>query len=467
MDKKDLRIKELELENVQLKQENASLKQEVNDLRAQLSLLLSRIEELERRLGLNSSNSSKPPSSDGLRKSSKSRSTRDSNSNKFGGQVGHKGDTLKQTDNPDTTLKYDPTNCDVCGNSLENVAETDVIEKQEIDIIAKKHVTTHKASVKICNCGRKNIGAMPEQIKAPVQFSANVRAVSVYLANQFISKNRIEKLFQDLFGISISDTTLMSFDEECADKLTLFNEAVLEAIKNAYIKHLDETGMRVASKTEWVHVISTTLLTYYRVDEKRGSLLTGIIGKIVHDHWKPYFTLDNVIHVLCNAHHLRELRALIEFDKELWAQNMYNLLKNASQLVNASSEKQQDISNQYDQIIKSGLEYHEGLEPLKAGSRKKRPGHNLLIRLRDFKAETLRFLYDSEVPFTNNLAERDVRMIKLKQKVSGSFRTKCGAQSFLAIRSFISTIQKQNKNVIQYINDVFNNTFNIHSLVPS
>ncbi|HLJ31960.1 MAG TPA: IS66 family transposase [Candidatus Babeliales bacterium] len=453
MDKKDLRIQELERENAELKKT--------------ITKLLARIEELERRLGLNSGNSSKPPSSDGLRKASKTRSLRDSNSNKFGGQVGHKGNTLNQTDNPDATINYDPIACSACGCSLENVVETGVIEKQEVDIVLKKQVTAHKASIKICSCGKKSTGIMPEHIKAPVQFSANIRAISVYLTNQFISKSRIANLFQDLFGVTITDTTLMLFDEECAQKLTLFNDVVLDAIKKAAIKYADETGMRVAGKNEWVHLISTTLLTHYRLDEKRGSLLQGIVGKIVHDHWKPYFTLDEVIHVLCNAHHLRELRALIELDKEVWAQHMYDLLKNASKLVNPLPAQQQNISEQYDQIIEEGLKYHESLGQFKAGSRKKRPGHNLLIRLRDFKTETLRFLYDDEVPFTNNAAERDLRMVKLKQKVSGSFRKRSGAKVFLAIRSFVSTIQKQGKNILEYIKDVFNDTFDISSLVPT
>jgi transposase len=445
MDKKDLRIQELEV---------------------LVSSLFKRIEELERRLGLNSGNSSKPPSSDGLRKASKARSLRDSNSNKFGGQVGHKGNTLNQTDSPNITVNHAPIACSACGDSLENVLEADVIEKQEIDILIQKQIIAHKASVKICRCGKKNTGIMPEHIKAPVQFSTNIRAMSVYLTNQFISKSRIEDIFQDLFGVTITDTTLMLFDEECAQKLTLFNDTALDAIKKAAVKHADETGMRVVGKTEWVHLISTALLTHYRLDKKRGSLLQGIIGKIVHDHWKPYFTLDEVIHVLCNAHHLRELRALIELDKEIWAQYMYDLLKDASKLVSPLPAQQQKISGQYDQIIEEGLKHHESLEPFKAGSRKKRPGHNLLIRLRDFKAETLRFLYDVEAPFTNNAAERDLRMIKLKQKVSGSFRTKSGAKAFLATRSFISTVQKQSKNILKHIRDVFNDTLDVHSLVP-
>jgi len=309
MDQKDKRIHELE----QLVKE-----------------LLARIEELERRLALNSNNSSKPPSSDGLRKSSKNRSLREIDNKKFGGQVGHKGKTLNKTDSPDVTIQYDAEICNACGSSLSNIPVIETIDRQEVDVVIKKLVTEHKASIKVCCCGRKNVGIMPECMKAPVQYGANVRAMCVYFTNQFIAKDRISDIFCNLFQLPISDTALMAFDEECANKLTLFNEVVLDAIKNAAVKHVDETGMRIAKKTEWVHVISTALLTHYRINSKRGHLLRGIIGKLVHDHWKPYFTLENVIHVLCNAHHLRELKALIEIDKEHWAQDMYDLLKGAS-----------------------------------------------------------------------------------------------------------------------------------------
>lgn len=451
MDAKDRRIQELELIIV------AQAKR--------IDELLVRIDELERRLALNSSNSSKPPSSDGLRRKSKSNSLRVIDSNKFGGQIGHKGNTLKQTDNPDIVHEYDVDRCSSCGCSLAGEPATEIVEKQEIDVVVKKLVIAHKALVKVCSCGKKNTAVMPEHMKAPVQYGANVRAMGVYLTNQFIAKDRISNIFQDLFQLPISDTTLIGFDEECAEKLAPFNATVLEAIKKSAVKHLDETGIRVANKTQWTHVISTALLTHYRIDPKRGNLLTGIIGKIVHDHWKPYFTLDDVLHVLCNAHHLRELKALIEVDKETWAQDMYTLLKEASYLDFPSSIQQLEISNKYDQITAAGLEYHNGLEKFKVNSRKRRPGHNLLLRLRDFKVETLRFLYDPSIPFTNNLAERDLRMMKLKQKISGCFRTEHGAHSFAIIRSFISTVQKQCKNIFQYLSDLFNNQFDLHSLL--
>ena len=344
MDTKDRRIQELELIVM------AQAKQ-IAELQIYIEKLLARIEELERRLALNSSNSSKPPSSDGLRKTSKNRSLRDTDNKKFGGQKGHKGNSLKQIDNPDVTIEYTPEKCSVCGDSLIDAPTASVIEKQEIDVEVKKLVTAHRALVKVCRCGKKNAGAMPKHITAPVQYGPSVRAMGVYLTNQFVAKERISDIFRDLFQLSISDTALMTIDEECAEKLNSFNEAVLNEIKNADVKHVDETGMRVAKKTQWVHVISTELLTHYRINPKRGNLLQGVVGKIVHDHWKPYFTLENVEHVLCNAHHLRELRALIEIDKEPWAQDMYDLLKESSRLIKPPPEKQQAVSDKYDQII--------------------------------------------------------------------------------------------------------------------
>jgi len=451
MDAKDRRIQELELI--------------VAAQARRIDELLARIDELERRLALNSSNSSKPPSSDGLRKKGKNRSLREVDGNKFGGQIGHKGDTLKQTDNPDISIYYDVEKCSACGRPLTDTPAITIIEKQEVDVVVKKVVTAHKASVKVCCCGKKNIAAMPEHVKAPVQYGANVRAMGVYLTNQFVAKSRIADIFRDLFQLPISDTALMAFDEECAERLAPFDTAVLESIKKADVKNLDETGMRIANKTQWVHVASTELLTHYRINQKRGSLLQGFVGTVIHDHWKPYFTLKNAQHGLCNAHHLRELKALIEIEKESWAKDMYDLLKESSRLINPPPETQRTISDKYDQIVAAGIEYHNSLGKLKLDSCKKRAGHNLLVRLRDFKTETLRFLYEAEVPFTNNLAERDLRMIKVKQKVSGSFRTEHGANAFAVNRSFISTVQKQNKNIFQYLGNIFNGTFNLNALV--
>jgi|SRR5579872_274636 len=461
-----MKIKELQ---AQIKEKDRRIKElegEVASLTALVTKLLARIEELERRLGLNSANSSKPPSSDGLQRVSRTQSLKKTNAKKFGGQDGHKGNTLKQVENPDVTNNYDPESCVECGSLLKDVAVTDIIERQEVDIDIKKQIISHKSSVKICNCGKRNVGVMPQHLNAPIQFSTKIKAIGTYLTNQFISKSRIEQMFNDLFTIKISDTTLIAFDVECAEKLKPFYDTVESAIKEAFVKHADETGVRIAGKTNWLHVLCTELMTYYRAEEKRGSVPEEVVGILVHDHWKPYFTLA-LKHALCNAHLLRELNALIEIEKEFWAKKMYDLLIYASKLTKPSTDQQNDISEKYDAIVTDGLQYHENLGKLKEGSRKKRIGHNLLLRFQNFKNAVLLFLYQQDVPFTNNLAERDIRMAKLQQKVSGGHRTFNGAQSFAIIRSLISTAQKQAKNIFETLCSIFDDTFDLFSLVPT
>lgn len=461
-----MKIKELQ---DQIKEKDRRIKElegEVASLTALVAKLLARIEELERRLGLNSTNSSKPPSSDGLQRVSRTQALKKADAKKFGGQKGHKGNTLRQVENPDVTNDYDPESCIACGSSLQDVTTTDIVERQEVDVVVRKQIISHKASVKICNCGKRNVGVMPKHLNAPIQFSTKVKAIGTYLTNQFISKSRIEQMFIDLFDIEITDTTLIAFDTECAEKLEHFYNALERAIKKASVKHADETGVRIAGKTHWLHVLSTELMTHYRAQEKRGSVPEEVKGVLVHDHWKSYFTLV-LSHALCNAHLLRELNALVEIEKEPWAKKMYDLLIYASKLEKPSTEQQNDISEKYDTIVTDGLQYHERMGKLKEGSRKKRTGHNLLLRFQNFKDAVLLFLYQHDVPFTNNLAERDIRMAKLQQKVSGGHRTFSGAQSFAIIRSLISTAQKQAKNIFEALCSIFDDTFDLFSLVPT
>jgi transposase len=242
-----------------------------------------------------------------------------------------------------------------------------------------------------------------------------------------------------------------------------------DLVAGAPVKHMDETGFRIGGKTQWLHVASTALLTFYRVCAKRGSLLANVAGIVVHDHWKPYYTMPGVLHALCNAHHLRELKALVEIEKEDWARKMQRLLRRGCHLANLARERGvalkprllERLERCYDAILVEGLAFHEAQPPLatattKAGGERRgrtprRIGHNLLLRLVTRKQDTLRFLNDPAVPFSNNQAERDVRMMKVKQKISGGFRCQDGATDFAAIRSFISTAKKQGWNVIQAI----------------
>jgi transposase len=430
----------------------------IEELRRELARALARIAELERRLGLNSSNSSKPPSSDGLQK--KAISTREATPQHFGGQVGHVGDTLRQVEFPDRVIEHSQAKCNNCNAMLDKVPVAKVVKRQVHDIVIEKQITSHEVTVKICPCCKaENAGTFPEHVQAPAQYGPNVRAVAIYLAQQFIPKDRLQQTMRDIFGINITDTTLMKYDHICAGNLEPFMELVENATKIAPVKGADETGMRIEKKTQWLHVLCTSLLTYYRVNSKRGSLLEGIQGIVIHDHWKPYLKLLLALHAFCNAHHIRELKAVHGLDLEHWADKMRALLIRASKLLQPTAAQIEKIESEYDQIIQQGLDYHINLGPPSHSSRKKRKGHNLLLRLQKFKTETLRFLHNPSVPFTNNLSERDLRMIKLQQKVSGCFRTFTGAQTFAAIRSFVSTVRKQNGSVINGLNSVMQKKF--------
>jgi transposase len=321
--------------------------------------------------------------------------------------------------------------------------------RQVFDIPAPKRLVTEHRGVTLCcpACGQRNTAEFPEGVRSTVQYGPRIKAASVYLsAQQLIPEDRLAELCGDLFGITIATGTLAGFNAQAAETLAPGQEATPAELKAAPVKHLDETGFRVGGKTEWLHVISTAQATHYRVSPKRGDLLSGVSGVIVHDHWKPYFTMENVEHGLCNAHILRELKALVEIEKEPWARQMQRLLRTLCRLEEPSQALQAKALRLYDGIVAKGLAFHVAQGALSTRKNKRRVGHNLLIRLRDFKDHVLRFLLNPLVPFTNNQAERDIRMTKVKQKISGGFRTTKGADNFCTIRGFLSTTRKQRQS---------------------
>lgn len=432
----------------------------IEELRRELIKAYARIAELERRLNLNSSNSSKSPTSDGLRKKVL---TRESSSERFGGQQGHTGATLMRVEFPDETIEYSKEKCENCNASLDQTPVIKTIKRQVHDVVIEKRITSHEATIKICPCCKtENSGTFPDHVQAPAQYGPTIRGIVVYLGQQFISKDRLQQTMSDVFDVSITDTTLMKYDHACAENLEPFIHLVESATKLAPVKGADETGMRIEGKTQWLHVLCTSLLTYYRVSSKRGSLLEDIQGIVVHDHWRPYLKLLHALHAFCNAHHIRELKAVHELDLEQWADKMRLLLIRASKLVHPTLEQTKEIESQYDTVIQEGIDYHTDLGPPYHNKRRKRPGHNLLLRLQKFKIETLRFLHNQDVPFTNNLSERDLRMMKLHQKVSGCFRTSRGAQTFATIRSFVSTVRKQDGSVINALSSAMQKKFIPH-----
>ena len=428
------------------------LKEIISRQAEEILLLKARIAELERRLGLNSTNSSKPPAAEGLAKPPRTQSTRSKSNKQSGGQTGHKGHTLEQVSAPDKVIIHDVSACLSCGLSLIDQSVARQSKRQVFDIHEPKiDVTEHQVLTKICACGHVNTGTFPIEATAPACYGRRIQGFSTYLSNQhFIPEDRLQAVFKDLFSLSVSTGSIATFNARLADAVAPHQEQVLADLKASLVKHLDETGFRITGKTQWLHVISTLTATHYRVSPKRKDLepLKGTSGVVVHDHWKSYFKLPDVQHSLCNAHHLRELKALMEIEKERWAFQMNRLLRYLNRAGIVCFER---VSKIYDQIIQAGLAFHESLGTLESGKRKRRVGHNLLIRLAKFKEDVLRFLITPGVPFTNNQAEQDVRMMKVKQKISGGFRTTEGAHNFATIRGFISTMRKQNKNILNAI----------------
>jgi transposase len=451
---------------------------------AEIAALKAEFAELERRLALNSTNSGKPPSSDGLNKpprQERTRSTREASGRPSGGQKGHKGSTLEQVAVPDSIIEHFPSSCTACGAALTPAMSSGHGVRQVFDLPEPRPliVTEHRAHDCVCErCGAHSRAAFPQGVNAPVQYGSTITAFVLYLLHyQLLPEDRLAELMADLFGVRLVAATIARMSRTGSARLQDFVTAVRDLVAGAAVKHMDETGFRVGGTTQWLHVACTALLTFYRVCAKRGSLLANVTGIVVHDHWKPYYTMPNVRHALCNAHHLRELQALIDIEKEDWARKMQGLLRRTCHAVNLARERDGGVKprvltkrliarfeRRYDAIVAAGLAFHEAQAPLrsspraplaaetkggKRGRKPRRTGHNLLLRLAGRKPDVLRFLNDPNVPFTNNQGERDARMMKVKQKISGGFRSLEGAIDFAVVRSFISTAKKQGWNVIQ------------------
>jgi transposase len=452
-----------------LRREIAILKQEVAGLRQENAGLTQEVADLRRQLSKDSNNSSKPPSSDGLGKKLRiAGSLRGTSGKKSGGQVGHKGDTLRRVDTPDIIKRHSATSCTHCQAKLTSAMETGIEKRQVFDLPEPRlDVTEHQAYIYTCRrCHNTTRAAFPEDVSSPVQYGLRVKAAAIYLnAQQLIPEDRVAEVMSDLFGAGLlCPASIVAWGTAKAEDLKPVVDHIAALVGCAPIRYLDETGFRVGGKTQWLHTASTLTLTHYRVSEKRGTLPTTLTGGvIVHDHFKPYFSLPDVGHALCNAHHLRELKALIEIEQEPWAKKMFRLLLKANNAVHRAVAQGASILAErikrrilriYDAIVARGLAFHEQQPPLvkrqgARGKQPRRPGHNLLIRLRDFKDEVLRFVSDLKVPFTNNQAEQDIRMMKVKMKISGGFRTKAGAETFATLRSVISTARKQGWNILK------------------
>jgi len=434
----------------------------------QMEQLSQRVKQLEDQLAKHSGNSSKPPSSDGLAKP-KTRSLRKSEGRKPGGQKGHQGHTLEMKSEPDHVEVHGLAHCPHCDTDLCEVTAIDHNRRQVFDIPPVQiEVTEHQAEIKHCpGCRRRVQAAFPADVTKQVQYGPRFKAQTSYLNTyQLIPVARTCELLGDFYGQAPS----WDFVKQANQAVEKGSAPALAEIERqlllSKVAHFDESGLRVAGKLHWLHSASTTLLTLYTAHQKRGQeamnamgILPEFSGWAVHDHWAPYRAFEACNHVYCNAHHLRELQFITDQYAQPWATEMAQLLYDIKAEVaecpadvrSLAADRLAHFDARYDTILQQGFKLNptpEKPETKKRGRPKQTPPKNLLDRLEKHKAGTLAFMYDFDIPFDNNLAERDIRMVKLKQKISGSFRTLNGAQTFSAIRSYISTVRKQGGNII-------------------
>lgn len=444
-----------------------------------------RITELEAQAAKNSQNSSKPPSSDGYTKTNRTSSLRQRSGKSPGGQEGHPPHLLKQVDGPDHAIRHPLHACSSCGSSLAESPVLRVDKRQVFDLPrVNVQVTEHQVEVKRCrHCGTMARSDFPKEAGRPVQYGPGLKALCVYLTQyQFLPYGRCAEFLRDVFGHGISEGALVTFNREAHLQLEAPEQAVLEGLKGAPVACFDETGMRCEKALYWNHVCATEKLTHYILHPRRGEeamraqgILPSFGGIAVHDHWKSYYRFKEVAgHALCNAHHLRELRHIHEDHGEKWAKDMHGLLlamqcavdgAKAAGATEVSMRRLKFFERRYGEILERGFAYHarqrgkQGQSPEPKtparGRKKQLPGKNLLDRLNEHAHEVLAFLYDFSVPFTNNQAERDIRMVKLKQKISGCFRSQAGGRYFARIRGYLSTARKQNQALLQALYNAF------------
>ena len=434
--------------------------------------LIQELQALQDQLNKNSKNSSKPPSSDGLKKP-RTKSQRKRGNKKNGGQEGHVGHTLEPVEEPDHIELHEVEQCDLCGATLTDIEAEDHKRRQVFDIPPVKiEVTEHRAEIKTCpHCRYTNTASFPPDVTALVQYGLRIKAMAVYQNNyQFVPLERIGDFFEDIYDHRPTEAIILRANATCAENIKPANDVIKELLINSHVVNFDETGLRVEGKLNWLHVASTPNLTYYMVHPKRGKeamdamgILSEFGGVAMHDHWKPYFNYTDVIHALCNAHHLRDLTFVHEQYEQDWAEDMSLCLLDIKKEVDQArlykdeldSDKIEEFEGRFDDIIEGGLELNPPpqKEPGKRGRVKQSPPKNLLDRLKGHKLEVLAFMYDFDVPFDNNQAERDVRMMKLRQKISGTFRTAGGGDVFCSIRGYISTVRKNGYHVLDAIQD--------------
>jgi transposase len=452
-----------------------------NDTNTELAKLRDEVKHLRHLLNKNPANSHKPPSSE---KNKKIKNSREKTDKPIGGQIGHVGHSHELHDCPDSVHRYDIQKCIECGTRLNKTPEHEVVRKQTVDIReGKMHVTEYQTVIKFCpNCDRWNRGEEPKELqKSRVIFGSNLKAVAVYFMVQHLLPFwRTQAILWDIFGISISQGSLCRFVQDFGDHLSDWESLAKQQLIHSKLNHVDETGIRCEKRSDWAHVVSNDSITLIFHHESRGKeaideigVLPEFKGHLVHDAFSAYWNYGKT-HSLCNSHILRELKSLYEDDKQQWALNMSELLKASLHDVHEGKYKstvwKQSLKKEFTSILKKGFvengfpqewkgrppdgfkEEWDGRKMKKIPifrRRKHTVAMNLLNRLRDYEREVLSFAMKPGIPFSNNQAERDFRMLKLKEKISGCFRSKEMAKMFLRVKSYLSTLGKQGQPLLE------------------
>ena len=461
-----MEVTQSNMEMIQIpREEYEQLKEENKILKELIASLTKKITELDARLNKNSKNSNNPPSSDGSKKGAV-KNSRVASGKKSGGQLEHEGKTIELTPSPDTIIELKPkTKCE-CGGEI-TIKADEYTKRQVTDIEPAKVVTIeYRAHDGECvQCGQIHKAGFPENVEGTVSYGEKLHTFVTYLTNyQLLPLKRATELLEDVFGIRMSQGTIVSINQEAYEKLEEAEAVIKEGVINSDVVHFDESGMRVCGTNQWLHSASTQDSTVYSIHEKRGreamddmGILPNFRGTAIHDHWKSYYCYDQCAHGECNAHHIRHLIYLYEDLGAGWANEMLTLLLRVerhvelSRLFGADCLMQEDIEA-YEKIYREIL--------TNAAATQEKPAVSVEIkrminRLTKYEQETLLFMYDFSVPFTNNLSERDIRMPKAKQKISGGFRSAGGAKAFARTRGYISTVKKRGINILEGLDAVF------------